>query len=148
MKGLFLTCLIWGLIQSPGGVDPKGLVGTWQGEGRYADGELDRARGPVPFLLRVDAALQGEGTVGEARIRDWRLERRGQILRIEARLEGRIRMDAPFEKDHLFLQVEDLRTNRFMAEFQVRSDEAFDPSPEEGRVTFTRIRPLSDPAKP
>ncbi len=148
MKGLLLPCLLVAVIQSPGGVDPQGLVGSWQGEGRYAEGDMDRTHGPVPFFLVVDASFHGEGTVGEARIRDWRLERKGRILHIEARLEGRVWMDSPSEKDHLSLVISGLGVNQFSAEFQLRGDEAFDPSPGEGRVIFRRVRPLNDPAKP
>lgn len=148
MKGWLLICVPCLISQSPGGVDPQGLVGSWQGEGRYSEGDMDRTHGPVPFFIAVDKAFHGEGTVGEARIRDWRLERKGRILRIEARLEGRVWMDSPSEKDHLSLVVTELGVNQFTADFQLRGDEGFDPSPGEGRVAFRRVRPLNDPEKP
>ncbi|MBI3131542.1 MAG: hypothetical protein HYZ13_09470 [Acidobacteria bacterium] len=148
MKDLALVCLLWGVSQSPGGVDPQGLVGAWRGEGRYVEVEPDRELGPVIFTLYVDASFHGEGTVGEARIREWKLEKSGRVLRIEARLEGRIRMDAPPDKDDLVLLVEEVGVNTFTAEFKLRGDAAFDPRPAEGRVTFMRVRPLRDPERP
>lgn len=148
MKAGLLAVLLLGGFQSPGGLEPKGLVGAWQGEGRYLDAEGDRVQGPVPFFLRIDEALVGDGTVGEARICEWRLERGGQVIRIQARLEGRVRRDAPFEKDHLTLVVTEVRANRFTATFQLRCDEAFDPTPDEGRVILRRLRPLPDPGRP
>lgn len=148
MKGLALICLLWGVFQSPGGVDPQGLVGVWRGEGRYVDAEPDREHGPVIFTLNVDTSFHGEGTVGEARIREWKLEKNGRVIRIEARLEGRIRMDAPSDKDHLILTVEELGVNAFTAGFNLRCEAAFDPAPAEGRVSFRRVRPLRDSERP
>lgn len=149
MKELALLCLLWGVVQSPGGVDPQSLVGAWRGEGRYVDAEPDREHGPVVFTLNVDASFHGEGMVGEARIRDWKLENQGRVIRIEARLDGRIRMDAPSDKNHLYMTVEEVGVNTFTAGFTLRCDAAFDPAPGEGRVTFMRVRPLRErPGKP
>ncbi len=148
IKAGILAAVFMMAIQSPGGLDPKGLVGVWQGEGRYLDAELDLLHGPIPFFVRIDEAFHGEGGVGEARISEWRLEAGGRILRIQARLEGRVRREAPFEKDHLTLGVTEVRADQFTATFQLRCDEAFDPTPGEGRVTFTRLRPLDDHARP
>jgi hypothetical protein len=148
MRGLLLACLIGGVTQAPSGMDPQGLIGSWRGEGRYVDTESDREHGPILFLFRVDASLRGEGKVGEARIREWRLEKAGRWIRIEAHLEGRIRLDAPSDKDHLLLVVEELGENQFVASFKLTCHESFDPAPAEGRAAFMRLRPLREAERP
>jgi hypothetical protein len=144
MRTLLVAALVAGTLlperSASQTLDAGRVVGRWSGSGSFFDAELRQKAGAVPFVVEIAADRSGSGRIGDAVLNDVQVKPTRNYIEMRAKLAGPLGKGAAPSKDRLVIVVTAVTDSTIEAEFHLKSNFAFDPWMQEGRVLLTRIR--------
>jgi hypothetical protein len=121
-------------------IDPI-VHGSWTGEGRFYDRDLNQEYGKFPVAFEIDPDGSVRGHVGEATLTDGVVKSRPEDFLVEARLNGSVFGDGSLpdeHKDRVVFILEPPDGAAMNGDFHLKTNFAFDISMRAGALTLER----------
>ena len=123
-------------------IDPI-IHGTWAGEGRFYDRDLNAEYGTFAVAFEVHPDGTVRGTVGRARLTDGVIKSRPEDFLVEATLTGAVFEDGSLPDEHkdrvvFILEPPEGAAADTRGDFHLKTNLTFDVSMRAGALTLTR----------
>jgi hypothetical protein len=119
------------------------LIGTWKGDGKFLDVELDTALGTIPIRLEIKEDKSILASIGEASLEDIQISKAKYGFEIKGILNTAVKKGKEENKKHLILLFlvptdADSSLNYVAANFHLKSNFSFDVTMRVGGVKLQK----------